>query len=112
MNKHDDDFYMHEVLTVARQSVEDRKAGAIAVNEARTYCWHEYNVGFEYAYIRALRQCKDPHTLYVTHEVSRRHAMTVVNAGVKRVVYHNDFDQIGTDILRSQGVIVEKWEGV
>lgn len=55
------------------------------------------------------KQSLDNSTLYVTHSPCIHCAACIIQAGITKVVYENDYrDSAGLDYLRSNGIIVEK----
>ena len=53
----------------------------------------------------------DGATLYCTHQPCVLCAKIIVNAGIRRVVYHNGYpDEFSMEILREAGVQVEQYE--
>ena len=52
-------------------------------------------------------------TLYVTHKPCTQCSKSIINAGIKRVVYIYEYpDSFGDELLKSAGIISERYEGV
>lgn len=53
-----------------------------------------------------------PRTIYLTDSPCIVCAKLIVNAGIERVVYHNEYrDRTGLDILRDRGIVAEQIDG-
>ncbi len=52
-------------------------------------------------------------TIYVTHSCCHVCARRIINSGIRRVVYRDEYrDLTGLEMLRHCGVIVEKWSEI
>lgn len=100
-----------EYLDQARIIAKEATHGAVKVDsKGRSVAYSNKND--TYAYIKALEEgwaSNEGATMYLTHGVNSRNAMKLVDAGIKRVVYSQEFGiGVGTELLRSQGIEVVK----
>lgn len=102
-----DKQYLEWANTIAKEA----SCGAVKIDRNGAMCAYSNKNG-QYAYIRCIDDkfpYNDGATLYLTHGVNSRNAMEIVDAGIKRVVFIEEFGiGVGTALLRSQGVIVEQ----
>lgn len=102
-----DKQYLKWAKTIAKEAT----CGAVKIDKNGAMCAYS-NKDDQYAYIRCIKDAfpyNDGATLYLTHGVNSRNAMQLVKAGIKRVVFIDEFGiGVGTALLRCMGVDVQQ----
>jgi dCMP deaminase len=131
-----DETWISIAEIVSQRSYDPRlKVGAIIVSDDNTQVMslgyngnykngpheHESNEpgksGFIHAEVNSLIKC-DYHSgkkkvMYLTHSPCKDCAKLIINAGIQRVVYKNEYrDTSGINLLKSAGIIVDSFNSI